>query len=293
MTTLRTFTSRIPRVHDSSGYPRNSSLVLDKCSELSECPRVQNGSLLPPSRYPVTDAAQLFERHTPVSVFSFGNDLLGNDVIYIGREAVLTTGKLPEFMTAPTSALALQLRSQPSIAITNSFYGITAKGSTVRVRCDIGNPEVNAKPFIHFPQRRFFHVAGDSEIPLTAMVEQVGLTLALLELFDLARTGHIANCLTPAQSPDVDVRLLAETEYPIIVGNGPRLSKNPLSVFIQLVGICNFGKYAHCELGIEFVQLSGGMVEGLLEREVGKDLDLPRFGTEPVSALVAPMKGSQ
>src|SRR5271166_1518658 len=133
MTTLRAFTARIPRVHGSGGYPRKSSLVLDKCSELSESPRMQNGSLLVPNRYPATDAAQLFERHTPVSVFSFGNDLLGNDVIYIGREAVLTTGKFPELTTASTSALTLQLGAQPSIPIANSFYGIAAIGSTVRV----------------------------------------------------------------------------------------------------------------------------------------------------------------
>jgi hypothetical protein len=293
MATLRTFTAGIPRVHDSSGYPRKSSLVLDKCSELSECPRVQNCWVLTPSRDPGADSAQIFERNPYPSAFSFGNDLLGYDVVYIGREAILTTGKFPEFTTAPASPLALKLGAKTPVPVANSFYGITGVGSAIRVCCDIGNPEVDAKPFVHFPQGRFFHIAGNSEIPLAAMIEQVGLALALLELFDLARSGHITNVLTPANGPDVDVRFLTEAQYSIIIGNGPSLPEHPLSLFVDLVGICNFGKGANCDLGVEFVQLSGGMINGLLESEKGKDFDLPSLGTQPVSTVVRPVNGSQ
>lgn len=238
-------------------------------------------------------AAQLFQRDPSPSVFSVGNDLLGYDVINIGRKAVLTTGKFPEFATAPPSPLTLQFGTKSPVPVANSFYGITGVGSSIRIRSDFGNPKIDAKPLVHFLQGRLFHVAGDSEIPLASMIDQVGLALALLELFDLARTGRILNSLSPAQCPDVDVRLFAEAQYSIVIGNGPSLPKYTLSFFVEFVGVCNFGKYANRELGIEFEQFSSGVVERLLEGEVGKDFDLPRFGTQPVSALVAPTKSSQ
>lgn len=251
---------------------------------------MQNCTLLAPSRDPGADATQILERDTATSAFSLGNDLLGNDVIYIGRKAILQSCQLPEFAVCPSRPLTLQFSSESAVPVANAFYGVAAVGSTIRIRCDIGNPKVDSKPFVNFPKGRFFHVTRDPEIPLSAMVDQVGLALTLLELFDLARTGHILNVLPAPNCPDVDVRFFAEAQYSIIVGNGPGLPEYPLSLFVEFVGICNLGKYANCELGIEFELLTRRMVEGLLKGEVGKDFDLPRLGTKPVRTGIAPME---
>jgi len=293
MATLRAFTACVPRVNSSLDYPRKSSLVLDKVSELSERPRMQNCSLLSPNRDPVSDTAQLLQRDPSPSVFSVDNDLLGYDMIHIGRKATLTTGQLPELTTAPTSPLSLKFGAKTPVPVANSFYGITGVGSSIRIRCDIGNPKVDAKPFVYFPKGRLFHVAGDSEIPFPAMIDQVGFALTLLELFDLTRSGRIWNCLSPAHGPDVDVRFLTEAQYSVIVGNGPSLPKYPLSLFVYLVGIGDFGKYTNRELRCEFVQPSGGMIKRLLEGEVLEDLDFPSLSAKPVRALVAPMKSTE
>jgi hypothetical protein len=254
---------------------------------------MQNDSLPSPNRDPGLDAAQFFQRNSPLSAFGEANNLLGNDVINIGRESILTTGQLAEFTLGTATAIALKLGAKPSVSEPNSFYGITCVASTIRVRSDIGNPKVDAKPFVHFPHVRLFHVAGYGQIPFAAMIEQVGLTLTLLELFDLARSGHVLNILPPAKSPEVDVRILAESEYSIIIGNRTSGPEDALNLLIKLVGVCNFGKYANCELGIEFVQLSCGVIKRLLEGEVGEDLDLPRLCAEPVRAVVAPSQGGK
>jgi hypothetical protein len=293
MMTLRTFTASIPRVDCSDYQPRKTRLVLNKLSQLSECPRVQNGTLLSPNRDPGTDAAQVLQRDTSSSVFSVGNDLLGYDMVNIGSKATLATGKLPEFTTAPASPFTLKFGPQASVPVANSFYGVTGVGSTVRIRSDFGNPKVDSKPFVRFLQGRFFYVAGDSDIPLASMIDQVGLALTLLELFDLAGSGHIPNILPSSESPNIDARFFAEAQYSIIVGNGPSLPKHPLSFFVEFVGVGHLGEYPHRELGIEFESFSGGMVEGLLQGEVGEHLDTPRLSAEPVRAVITPPQGSE
>lgn len=184
MATLRTFTARITGIDNGDRYPCEASLVLDKLSELRKSPRMQNSTLLTPSRYPGADAAQMFERDSFPSVFSFGNDLLGYDVINIGREAVLSAGQFPELSASSSRPLPLQFGAKTPVAVANSFYGVTGVGSAIRIRSDVGDTKVDAKPFVHFPKTRLFHVAGDSQIPLAAMVNKIGLALALLELFD-------------------------------------------------------------------------------------------------------------
>ena len=278
MTTLRTFTARIARVHNSHSYPRKTSLVLDKLSELAERPRMQNCSLLPHSRYPVPNAPQFFNCDASSSVFSLGNDLLGNDMVHIGRETILSSCKLPEFTVAPTRPLTLQFGSEFATPIANAFYGVTGVGTSIRVRSDLGHTEVHPQPFVYLPQGRFFHITRDAEIPLATVMNQVGLALALLELFDLTSSGYVSDRLPTPESPDVNLAFLAEAKYPVIIGNGASFGEPTLGALVDFVSVCNFGKHANCELGCEFELLPGGMVERFLEGEVGEHLDVPRLG---------------
>jgi hypothetical protein len=172
----------------------------------------------------------------------------------------------------------LQFGSEFATPIANAFYGVTGVGTSIRVRSDLGHTEVHPQPFVYLPQGRFFHITRDAEIPLATMIDQVALALALLELFDLTRSGYVCNRLSAAYCPDVDVRLFTKAQYSIVIGNGPGLAEYPQTVLIEFVGVCNFGKHANCELGCEFELLSGGMVERFLEREIGEHLDVPRLG---------------
>jgi hypothetical protein len=172
----------------------------------------------------------------------------------------------------------LKFGPKSTVAKANTFDGVTGIGSTIRIRRNIGNSKVNSKPFVHFPQGRFFHVAGNPEIPLSTVMNQVGLALALLELFDLTSSGYVSDRLPTPESPDVNLAFLAEAKYPVIIGNGASFGEPTLGALVDFVSVCNFGKHANCELGCEFELLSGGMVERFLEGEVGEHLDVPRLG---------------
>lgn len=141
---------------------------------------MQNCTLLTPSRYPSSDVAQILDCDTPASAFSFGNDLLCYYVIGIGRETLLTAAEFPEFTTASPSSLGLQLTTKSAVPKADAFDGFAAITPAIRISSDLSDSDVNAEPLIDFFEGGFFYVAGDGQIPLISVVDEIGFALAFL-----------------------------------------------------------------------------------------------------------------
>lgn len=253
---------------------------------------MQNGSLLAPNRDPSADALKVFDGNSASSAFSVGNDLLGDDVIGVGCEAVLAPTEFLEFAPAAPGSFGLQLAAESTVPMPNILDAGAGVIAAVRIRGYVRNPHVEAEPVIHFFWSRFNNVAGNGQVPLAPMVEQVGFTLPRGQQSLLARPGNVGDSLPALQRPDAHSAFL-EAQNAVIVGNRTSLRELPLAFLVRLVGIGNFGEHADGELSTETERLAGFVIEGLLKREVLKHLSLPRLFTQPVGAFVGAMKCSQ
>lgn len=292
MATLGTFTTGIARVYDDDRNASQPSFVFNECLELCERPRMQNCTLLTPNRDPGADMSQFFNCDTPASVFSFGNDLLGNYVIGIGCEAILATGKIPEFAACSPCALGLKFGAKSAVSMADTLECVAAIVPTIGVSSDIGNPEVYPEPFIDGLEGWFFHVASNSQIPLSTMVNEIGFSLSGFEQFLLARASHIRNVLTTIQRPDVHC-VFAPAQNTIIVGDRAGEREFPFSLLVQLIRIGNLGEHSDGELRAKSELLAGFVIERLLQCEIGEDFDFPCFSTQPIGALVSAIQSRE
>lgn len=293
MATLRAFTAGVARVHHYEWYARQCRFVGQEVSELRKGPRMQNCSLLTPSRYPGADVPQFFDCDTPTSAFSVCDDLLGYDVINIGREATFASTEFPEFAARSSRQFLLEFSSKVAMSEADAFDGIAAVAAAIRVSCDLGHTQIDAEPLVYLLDGRLHGIAGNSQIPFPAMVEKIRLALPGFQEFLLARSGDVGHGLPATQRPNVDGVLCPEAKNAIVIGDCPSFSELTFPLFVELVGIRDFGKHANRQLRIEFELCAGWMVERLLKFKVRENLDLPRFATKPVCAFIGTMQRSQ
>src|SRR5580704_15343508 len=137
MSALRTFSAGISGIYDDNRHPCQRRLVDQELPQLSEGPGMQNCTLLAPSRYPAANVREVFHDDSPTSVFSFGNDLLADYMIGVGRDAVLAPAEFPEFATCPPSSLGLEFSAKSTVPVADAFKPTPAVVSAVRVSSDI------------------------------------------------------------------------------------------------------------------------------------------------------------
>lgn len=293
MATLGTFTASISRVYHDNWDSGDPSFVCDERGQLVERPTVQDCPLLAPNREPAGDAIEVFDGYPASSAFGFSNDLLGDYVVCIGSEALFASAEFPELTSASPSSLALELTAEPTVPIADAFDGTAAVISAVRIRGDIGDSHIHAQPVVNFFEGRLFDITGHGEIPLAAMVDEIGFTLAILQLLDLARPCDIGHALASAQSPDIDFGILAKTENAVIVSDTSSRSEMPLDFFVQFIRIRDFSKNPHGQLGVQLKQSPGFMIKGFLQGKISEYFALPCFLTQPIGALITFAKSSQ
>lgn len=293
MTTVRAFAAGIPGVHSDQWYPRNARFVLDEVPELGECPGMQNHPLPAPNRDPLADMAQFFNCDSALSACGASNDLLGNHVVGIGRESLFAAGEFSELTTCAPRPLLLEFCSELSVTITNPFDCASAVTVAVRVSRYLSDPHVDSKPIINLSQRRLLNIAGDSQIPLPAVIDQIRFALAILDLLGLPLACNERDSLAASQGPDIDRGVAAEAQDAVVIGDRSSLTESSLYLLVDLVRVSNLGEHTHRELSTQAEFLPGFMVERLLQGEVGEDFDLPSLGAQPVSALVDPTQSRE
>jgi len=290
--TLRAFTAGVTGVNGNDRNPRQSSLVFNKCPQLEKRPRMQNSPLLAPNRYPGRDAFEVLNGNPAPSAFSGCNDLLGDTVIGVGRETILAPTEFPKFATTTPRAFGLEFAAKSALPVAHVLDTTPRVVATVRVRSNIRYSEIDAKPIIHHTKRRLLDVAGDCQVPLRSMVDQIRFPLSGRQQSLLALSSHEGDGLPTPQRPNANSAFL-EAQDTIVIGDRPGLGEGSLPLLVQLVGISYFSKYTDSELGAKPEHFSACVIQGFGESEVLKHLSPPCFLTQPIGALVTTVKGGQ
>ena len=174
-TTYRASTRRIPRINGLDLHPSEFGFVFDKPPQLIERPRVLLLPLAISNRNSGTDTAQIFEGDTPASVFGLCNDSLTYGVVDIGSETALFTGALSEKLFSLFRPFGLKFGAKLSMALSEPIDLCSGINSSVRVRSDINDAQVNTEKAIGFVRCRLWRIYHSRKIESAISENKVGL----------------------------------------------------------------------------------------------------------------------
>src|SRR5207253_10187469 len=134
MPTLRTFSGRVPRIHQDQRNAGDIRLVADERSKLPERPRGKRSSLLfAGNPDPATNASKFFDGDRRFRAFSLGNELLGNAVVYVASESRFLPAHSFQPAFRGARAFALELRAQTTAPISDAAKGCAGAAPAVGV----------------------------------------------------------------------------------------------------------------------------------------------------------------
>src|SRR5690606_32247019 len=192
----------IARVNRDNRHTNELSLVLDKGAKLKERPAMQRGSLGATNRYPLADAAQVFEGNPACGVFRGSHDALANRVVGVRGKAALFARQFLEAAARRLRALALQLGAQATVAVAHVIHGAAAVDRPVAVGGDVDDTQVHTQELVYVLHRRLVQLADLRQIELAAPVNQVRLALHKGQQGKLALPRDKWDGLPPFDRPD-------------------------------------------------------------------------------------------
>ncbi len=107
-TTYRTGSTGVTWINGNHENTRESRLILNEGSQLSERPGMDDSPLAFSNRNPFTDALEVFQCNTAMSVFGLSHQSLGYAMVGISLEASLPAASPFEFALGRLGALTLE-----------------------------------------------------------------------------------------------------------------------------------------------------------------------------------------
>lgn len=285
--TCGTGATGVTGVHGDHGYSSQFGLVLHKKSQLRECPRMQNGTLLSPGLYPFEDAAKFFYGDTAFGAFSFGNDLLGNTVVGVGCEASFAPGKISQASLCRTRVVLLEFRTQPSMAMAYRFGFAATVSSSVRGGGYIGNPQIHAKKFGWADRSATRQIYGTVQEELAFPVDQIGLSFDAVEALALILAIDQGNDNAPFRKrPQAYPVYALEAKYSFIVCDRSMRFERWASCFVASEAFYRLSDSPNRHLSGESVALSDFSVGQFVNRWLTEHLGIKSLACGKSGGLI-------
>lgn len=284
---LGTLAAGIARVNVDDADTRKPSFVRDFCSKVMERPRVQRRTLTTPSPYPLAYALQILKGDRQAVALRGCDDALCHDVISVVCKAAFSTGKLLEFALGRLRTPALQLGSQAAVTVAHTLNVAAAVGATFGVGRYLSHTHIDPKETLNILRRWFRHVAAGEQAERPVYQHEVAFPLLGFQQLPLPLTRAKEDGLAPRRRSDTH---LVPVEFPgedaSIKGDRAERLKGALGLFIELVGVRDFGDAAHHHLRRELEPLTGVVVAEPMEVELLKGPVVPRQLAEVVARRV-------
>lgn len=275
----------------NNGHSSQSRLVGDEGTELPEGPTVQNCSLLSPSLDPSANVGQFLQHNRPLCAFGFRNDLLTDDVVYVGSEAPLSTRKRLEFSLSRLCFFLLKLGSEVAMPVSDAFQRLATMRLTVRVGSDICHTQIQTKKVGHFLRGLLGRIANGGEIEHSFMQDQIRFALPCFKKRQLPFSADKAYLDATRKSPDRDCLVFyVPAQDTVIVRDGPGETKRALRLFIEPVSVSYLSNTTNHYLCSQAKALPSFRVAILLHSKTLKVLRRPGFVGKPVATLVGAHK---
>jgi len=189
-------------VHQNNGGAYLKRLVLDERSKLKKSPVSQPIALFAPSRYPLADTLKIFKGDTATGAFSIQHDGFGDAVVDVFLVPSLFTRYLTEFSRGGSSLFPLKVTAAVRELSSVIFNRFAAVGYVITVGSQVDNSKIDTDKVVGVDGGSFLNVAGTSQKPLTAAVNQIGLALAILQQFTLVVAASPTNLFAAFSRPN-------------------------------------------------------------------------------------------
>lgn len=170
VSTFRTASTCIPRVHVSDWYSCNFSFVLNKALELVESPRMDYSSLVTTfNRYSQSDAFEVFKSYSSKSVLSLLNNPFGDYMVYCCGKSVFFSASLLEQTLSRFCSFSLKFTSDFGVSASCSVEFFSKPSFAITISGYVSNANINAEKVFRSEGfcLRNFDCGGKIELPLS------------------------------------------------------------------------------------------------------------------------------
>lgn len=278
-----TLTRAVSRIDVADWQPCASGLVGDLRLKIAEGPGVQGPSLLPASPYPRSDALEILKSDPLRGAFSRSDDLLGDDVIRVLREAALLQPPLTEQALRALGSFLLKFSTQPERSTSQVVQVRPREVLAVARGGDVDDADVHAEPTEHSFLLGVGDVYRDEQVKLAPTKNKISLATIIDEQSSLMLAANERDPLPTLDSPDGRC-FFGPRENAGVVRDRAERTEVASCVPIELVGVGHFGSAANDHLRREVFKLcSTRMVGEFVNRELGESLRRPSSLRKPIT----------
>lgn len=278
--------------HDDNS--RHSGLVLQEKAQLRKRPGMQNNTLLLQGLNPFTNSAKFFDGDPATGAFSFSNDLLGNTVVDVRREAPLTSRKASEPALGGARPFFLELGAQPPVAMADGINLASRIPSTIGSASNVHDTKVYAEKTsrLHWGGIRQVNRAVQEE-PAFA-IDEIGLAPDVVEPLLLVLAVDQRRCY-PAfhQCPQTDLVGALETHNALVICDGAVALENRTDFPIAREALDRFADRTHRHLGRQTKRRADIPVNQPVNRRLTEYARLKGFARRKRGGFVDALQGSQ
>jgi len=285
--TLRAGPTRVARIYSNETNARKRCLVGEKSSQLVERPSVQTCSLHFSNGYPIANARQIFDGDAAAGVFGLANDCLADHVIRVAVEIPFPAPKLSEMSFGAPCPCRLQARSKLRDPRPNRERRLSRELFSVRVDCEIPDPEVDTEPALRVDGRTVWNVDGDEEEESSFSVDQIGLASYSLKPSAMVCPDGARDRKPSIEGKEADsIETILEGIESLVVWDRPVLTERAELRLVPLVDLAHFRNQSDDVLGRESESLSKLVVVESLETELVSALEFESPLRKPRARLV-------
>src|SRR6266540_5788217 len=204
---------------------------------------MQNGALRLSSPHPRADVLEIFKRDPPLRALSLPNNAFADRVVHILGKARFLSRQFPEPPLRRQSSFFLELVPEPPMPIPDALDGAAAVDRAVAICGDVRHAQIDSKHVVNVLRVGFLYFAGCQQIPVAAMVDQIGFAHAGLKQLHLALTSDKGDRQASQKRPDRHRWLVqVPRENAVIIGDGGEWAEGALGLLVELVAVAYFGK---------------------------------------------------
>ncbi len=287
VTAGRTSARCVTGVYEDYRHTNALGLICHEGAQLKEGPTMQPCSLTAASRYPVTNARQIFESNAATGVLRRLHKLLGYAVIRISDKASFLAGQLFETAMTGLRTFALQLRAQATMTKTHVLNCFTLMHCSIRISGNIDEAQVNAEKVTRFNLWQFLNVATLMQIEFTIAVDQIAFAAQALQKLTLWFATDEGHFLTSGYRPDRNSRRSELIGHQMSIERKSTINlEYALRLVIQLVGVGNFPKDTYCYICAKIKLLTHRTIVHLLQGKLSEGAHLPSLFADIITGDV-------
>lgn len=262
-------------------------LVGQKCTKLEETPIAMSSTLLLANCYPFADARQIFDGDTARGVFSNPDNTLGNHVVRVFLESLLSARQLAQAAFGAFRANVLQDVTALLMPLATGFNLCAAEGLPIATRRNVHDAQVNSYPTIRLALFWLSHITDLMQVKPAVAVNQIRLTAQGAKHLLLARATDKRNLQSPADCPDGDNAFVCvPCKDTGIIADAALRSKQPFRPLVFAVGVGHLANRMERNLSRKPKSLPYIAVGEFLQTDAAKVPVLPSLFTDVITGCI-------